>query len=135
MKDVLKIYKETLKIKNPIKFWSYSKVEDNPESYGILRNKFIEIIDGKQEVLDAYKMVCENKSNLSFSVEGSSLLLSMAAFLFSIIPEEQKQMTNIVTVAMIIMGSILLMTILLIKQNMIEKAYKQILYVLNRIYV
>lgn len=135
MKNILKVYKDALGIKNPLKFWKYSEVQYNPENYKILYDRFIEIIDGKQEMLDAYKMVCENKTNLKFNMDESSLLLSIVAVFFSILSEEQKMATNIELIGLLILVGILVITILLLKQNIIERMYTQILYVLNQIHI
>lgn len=63
-------------------------VSYNPEHYKHIKLELIREINNNRENLNAYKMVCESYEVLNVNVVVTTVILSFAAFIFSVLPEE-----------------------------------------------
>ena len=63
-------------------------VSYDPEHYKHIKLKLIRELNNNRENLNAYKMVCESYEVLNVNVVVTTVILSFAAFIFSVLPEK-----------------------------------------------
>lgn len=108
----------------------------DPEHYKHIKVELIGAINNNRENLNAYKMVCESYGILNVNVVVATFILSLAGFIFSLLPKELVNKNLADYLGIIEFFSIL--AIIYIAYNAItminkEKKCKQILSVLKDI--
>ena len=107
------------------------RVSYDPEHYKHIKLELIREINNNRENLNAYKMVCESYEVLNVNVVVTTVILSFAAFIFSVLPEELANFPWLI----VIISSFAIICIAYkgIAMNNKEKKCKQILSVLKDI--
>lgn len=112
------------------------RVSYDPEHYKHIKLELIREINNNRENLNAYKMVCESYEVLNVNVVVTTVILSFAAFIFSVLPEElvNKNAANFPwPIVIISFFAIICIAYKGIAMNNKEKKCKQILSILKDI--